>query len=234
MKNKKLLIGIITGIIIIIIIIISIIVITNKKGQNSINDDNKYTEVEIEEIEEIEAKIDWSKLNFTINNIEYSYSWKISDFVNNGWTSQSKEDEKKLNETLNNDYLKSIIPNYTDDNYNNLGYDNVNLKQNNLEASLYFDLKNINSKIIDINVSELKLKPINKNINNFDFYGLKFSSTKEDILELFGNKNYEISSDNENEYYKYHRLLEDNNTAGLEIILNKKDNRIKEITISIF
>ena len=189
---------------------------------------NDYSEIYTEDNEDKEATVDWTNLEITLNGKKYKYPFKVSDFINNGWTAQSTEFEEILNKTID----ENFIPN--DDNYVYVGYNYVGLKQDDLIAYVYFDTSVMNTKVSEAKVIYFDIESLNKNNKNtLNFYGVTFGTEKAEIEELFGKKNYEVVDYNSDDFYYYHYYHQ---TTGNQVkfYLDKKNNVVYQISIGLF
>lgn len=177
---------------------------------NEISDDN----------EDKISQVDWTDLEITLNGKQYKYPFKVSNFITNGWVSESSEYEDLLNNTVSNSISK--------------GYNYVVIKQNELLMTVYFDTTTTDTKILEANVMRLEIENTNDTNNNFDFYGLKFGTNEEQIENLFGTKNYEVLSDETNYTYRYFDKLENNLTATLELQVNIEKDKLDKFIISLY
>lgn len=168
-------------------------------------------------IDENISTVDWTDLEISLNGKQYKYPFKVSDFINNGWTAESSE----YADILNNNISYSLSK----------GYNFVVIKQNELSLTMYFDTTT-DKNVLDADV--VRFEVTNTNNDNFDFYGLKFGDNEKQIENLFGTKNYEVLEDDTYYTYRYFKKLENNSTATLELQINIEKNKLDKFIISLY
>lgn len=184
------------------------------------NSNKKSEEINHKDNENMPEIINWTTLVMIINENRYKYPYKISDFINNGWDTQSTEFNDIINGTINN-----AITN---------GYNYISIKQKNIKINAYFDTTNTNDKVLNSTIIRLEIESLNDDNNSLDFYGIKFGSNKEEIEKVFGTKNYEILSDNSNYTYHYFSKTLDDKNITLELQINKTKNKLEKLSINIY
>lgn len=170
--------------------------------------------------ENISGIIDWTGLEITINENHYKYAYKISDFINNGWNTQSTEFNDIINGTINN-----AITN---------GYNYISIKQKNIKINAYFDTTNTNDKVLNSTIIRLEIENLNNDNSSLDFYGINFGSNKEEIEKVFGRKNYEVLSDNSNYTYLYFSKTLDEKNITLELQIDINKNQLNKLSIELY
>lgn len=173
-----------------------------------------------------------------MNGKQYKYPYKISDFLNNGWTPKSTTDQAELNKLVGEideetiKYYESI--GVSKENIT-LGYKSATLTQNGVDIFVYADNTITDIKVADANVVSLVINETkNADKNYFSFYGVNFGDNKEKIESLFGSKNYEVTSDETNYNYSYSKQLENNLIAQIEFRINIKKNKLDSITFNFY
>lgn len=223
MKNKKLIIGIVIGLVVAIMALLVVVIVNNinTKNKNEINNNEETI---------IYEKIDFNDFKIVLNDKEYKITdeLKVSDFINNGWLAPySPETLNKTIEELQNSMLDSDMI--------YVGYNSIYLEQDKLALAIYFDMSLPNAKVLDSKVIAITI--YNKDENepsNFDFYGLKLgkSMTEKQYKELFGEENFVMLEDDINHYYNKTIELENNFEIGIELITRIDTNKLVSITIS--
>lgn len=178
--------------------------------------------------EEIEAKVDWSKLDFTINEIEYNFPLKVANFIDNGWIAESSDVEEILNKIIDEDFLPR------EDGILYIGFNSVYLKQNGLSMMVIFDTNITNIKVLEANVTYFEIAKKNDTTkDNFNFYGINFNSTEDEVKELLGTKNYSSSYLSDDFYtYTYNNQMGDSTLDQLILVFDKKTNKVVKFGIS--
>lgn len=116
-----------------------------------------------------------------------------------------------------------------------LGYKGATLTQNGVDIFAYADNTITDIKVSDANVVSLKINgTTNADKNYFSFYGVNFGDNKEKIESLFGNKNYEVTSDETNYEYSYSKRLENNLIARIIFRVNIEKNKLDQITFDVY
>lgn len=195
---------------------------------NEISDDN----------EDKISQVDWTNLEITLNGKQYKYPFKISDFINNGWTPKTSDDQNILNELVG--YIDEETIKYYEsigvskENIT-LGHKSATLTQNGMDVFVYADNTITDIKVSDTNVVSLIINsPANADKNHFSFYGVNFGDNKEKIENLFGNKNYEVTSDETNYNYSYSKRLENNLIAQIEFRFKIEKNSLDQISFNFY
>lgn len=151
----------------------------------------------------------------------------MSTFTNNGWIAESSESEEILNKTIDENFLPSGGADFF------VGYNYVALKRNDLQAGVYFDTRVMNTKVTDAGVIHFEIKRVNENSSdNFNFYGVDFSTSKEEIVDLFGTKNYTLTDNNNSFSYSYYGNTTENRPVALNFEIDKKTNKLIKFGIS--
>lgn len=206
---KKILLGLLCTVLVMGIVGCGTTNVGNDDSNNNVETNNSYSED------------DWANLAFSMNEKSYRYPYKISDFQDNGFVAQSPDFASIVNGTV-----KSAI---------NKGYNYAVLKQDNILINVYFDTTSTNVLVSEANVIRLEIE--NSNIDNevnFEFYGLKFGASLEKTEQLFGTKNYELLSDDNNYTCRYFKKLNNNKTATLELQINKTKNKLDKLSINVY
>ena len=189
-------------------------------------------------IDENISGVDWTNLAITMNGIQYKYPYKISEFLSNGWTPKSTTDQAELNKLVGEideetiKYYESI--GVSKENIT-LGYKSAMLTQKGVDIFVYADNTVTDIKVSDANVVSLVMnEPTNADKNYFSFYGVNFGDNKEKIESLFGNKNYEVTSDETNYNYSYSKKLKNNLIIQIEFRINIEKNKLDKITFNFY
>ena len=184
-------------------------------------EEKDYSEIYTENNDSVVSQVDWTELEITMNGKQYKYPFKVSDFITNGWVSESTEYEDLLNNSISYSISK--------------GYNFVVIRQNELLMTVYFDTNATNTKVSESDI--LRFEIVNTGVsdnNNFDFYGLKFGAKEEQIKNLFGTKNYEVLEEDTNYTYRYFDTLENNLTVTLELQVNIEKDILDKFIVSLY
>jgi len=199
---------------------------------------NGFSEIYTEDNNDDEnSQVDLTNLEFSLNGKQYKFPLKISEFLNNGWAPKSSEDQTILNELvgyIDEETIKYYESIGTSKENITLGYKAVTLTQNDVEIMVYADNKITDIKVSDANVANLEINKSKTNKTDFDFYGLNFGSSKEKIENLFGTKNYEVTSDETYYTYSYYKDLENNSSAQLTFKISKEKNELDKINLIFY
>lgn len=170
----------------------------------------------------------FNDLKITLNNKEYTYPFgKVSDFVNKGW--EVKDGKEILNKTIED------ISSSSDENMIYVGFNSISLQQDNIVLDITFDTSSTKNKVIDSEIVYLKVYQLDENkTSNIDFYGFNFNTEidEKDLKELFGSKNYSITSDSNEEKYDKGLTLNETYNVLLELSKDIKTDKLLSIGIS--
>lgn len=224
MKNKKIIITSI-AILIMAIAIVMVLMLTSKTNENGNGNDNNLESTNTSDIGEFND----SNVELNILGVKYTFPFKLSDFINNGWKLQSSYKEELLDKTV--DYIVSLC-----DSELCYGFNFLSLEKDNLRLNIFFDTSITNIKVAEADIIDLKVEKINeKESAEFNFNGINLGTklTKSEIKRIFGTENYSISDDSEYYTYTYYKMLNDQINYSLVFVTDIKNDKLISFGIGI-
>lgn len=206
--------------------------ISNTSGYCTINGEKISKENDNKE----DAKVIWNDLKITIDGKQYSYPYKLSEFLENGWQVDSNSQEV-INQTVAkaSEYELSEVEKqwYIDNDYeipeNPTTLAGYEIYKENSKISFFVDPTQ--SDVLVKNADVIKMSIEN---TNFNFYGVEKGTTLKQVQDLFGTKNYELIEMDEDahtnigDYIAYY-----DSNKSVQFLLEGKTKLVNNITISI-